>query len=160
MNLNKRNIVFIIPFLCLIIGSCKSIFDTGKEGDGSLDGYYWEVDTTNSFGTRYSEKYLLTLKIIKDDTVVFNKKIRSDSAYVFSDSITVDSSREYSVAYFCNWQGARPDFALKMSVANVAYLVGFYSNEIGNLVYKEKLKINSTKIPVKFGVCQFNQDLK
>lgn len=154
--------LYIVLVLCLIISSCKSIWFQGKDASDSEDGYYWEVeaDTVNSYGTRYSEKYLISLNIMNGDTVVFYKKIRSDTAYVFSDSLSVDPTREYSVAYFCNWQGARPDYALKMSVGNIAYDVGFYSNDIGHLAYKEKLKIISAKIPIRFGVCEFSQDLK
>ena len=145
-------------FSCLIIGSCKAIFDTGG-GDYPVDGYYWDADTADSFGTRYSEKYLINLNILKDDKVIFHKKIRSDTAYIFSDSLSIDSTKNYSVIYSCNWQGARPDFALKMSVANLGYVVAFYSNDMGHVTYKEKLKITSAKIPVRFGVCQFSQEL-
>src|SRR5689334_8594932 len=79
--------LYIVLILCLIMSSCKSIWFKGTGGNDSEDGYYWEVeaDTVNSYGKRYSEKYLISLNIMKGDTVVFNKKIRSDTACVFSD---------------------------------------------------------------------------
>ncbi len=157
MNKYFLNIILVL-ILLLSFNSCKTIFPE-KEQEVQKQPPGADLDSVGFYGTAYTEKYAVKLNILKGDTVIFSKKITSDTASVYIDSITVDPSKNYSVTYYCFWQGARLDYALKMNVANVSYLIDFSKNEYGKMIYREKLNLRSPKLVIKFGVCMFAQDL-
>ncbi|RPI13938.1 MAG: hypothetical protein EHM58_17470 [Ignavibacteriae bacterium] len=159
MKIIKSLITLII--LAAVFSSCETIWQSSGEDD-PVDGYFWDVepDSVNAPGYRFAELYNLTLNILCKDSVIYTKTIKSDTAYISVDSMKLDTQKEYSIGYYCKWQGARLDYALKMSVANLSYFIGFYDNEVGKFVYKEKLRINQPVTYIKFGVCTFSQDIK
>lgn len=157
----KLTFIILFYFTLIVFSSCETIWQSSGEDD-PIDGYFWDVepDSVNMPGHRFSEIYKLTLNIYKEDSLIYSKSINSDSTYLVVDSLVLDPKKEYSLGYYCKWQGARLDYALKMSVANVSYFVGFYDNAVGKLAYKDKLRILQPLIFIKFGICNFSQDVK
>jgi hypothetical protein len=157
----KPVFIILIPLLLIFFSSCETFWESSGEDD-PVDGYFWDVepDSINVPGQRFAELYNLTINISIKDSVIYSKSIKSDSAYLLIDSLKLNPKEEYTLGYYCKWQGARLEYALKMSVANVSYFIGFYDNEVGKLAYKEKLRILQPVTYIKFGICSFSQEVK
>jgi hypothetical protein len=111
----KSLTILIFLFICgLLFCGCDE-FRTGDD-DPPLDGYYWAPDSSQYYNNIYGklpENYEISFKL--GDYV---KKITSDSAFYFIDSIITDN-KMYDLNIFVKRQTSNPEWGFRIIVFSV-----------------------------------------